>query len=186
MREAEWLAGIDTRAMMVHLQTALAGPLACCTPRKLRAFSIACLILSGHPRGKTDYNAALETGKPVPNGRRGQRKPDASPEWAMRWASLYGEQSFPSTPDSSGRAALLRDIFGNPFRPVAVEPIWRTATVSSLGAAIYADRAFDRLPILADALEDAGCTNVDVLDHCRQPGDHVNGCWVVDLVLGKE
>ena len=59
-------------------------------------------------------------------------------------------------------------------------------TVVSIAAAIYADRAFDRLPILADALEEAGCTNADVLLHCRQPGDHVRGCWVVDLVLGKE
>jgi len=80
---------------------------------------------------------------------------------------------------------LLRDIFGNPFRPVAFDPAWRTATATSLAEAIYADRAFDRLPILADALEDAGCTSADVLEHCRQPGEHVRGCWVVDLVLAK-
>ena len=63
---------------------------------------------------------------------------------------------------------------------------WLTATVRSIAAAIDRDRAFDRLPILADALEEAGCTNADVLLHCRQPGEHVRGCWVVDLVLGKE
>jgi hypothetical protein len=47
------------------------------------------------------------------------------------------------------------------------------------------NRAFNRMPILGDALEEAGCTNPDILNHCRQPGEHVRGCWVVDLVLSK-
>jgi hypothetical protein len=81
---------------------------------------------------------------------------------------------------------LVRDIFGNPFRPVTVDSAWLSPTVVSLATRIYDDRAFDRLPILADALEDAGCTNADILNHCRQPGEHVRGCWAVDLVLGKE
>lgn len=80
---------------------------------------------------------------------------------------------------------IVRDIFGNPFRPVTVDPAWRTSTVVSLAQGIYDERAFDRLPILADALEDAGCTNADMLNHCRQPGDHVRGCWCVDLLLDK-
>jgi len=82
--------------------------------------------------------------------------------------------------------ALLHEVFGDPFRPAIVNPAWRTATVVSLATAIYDERAFDRLPILADALEDAGCDNADMLNHCRQPGDHVRGCWVVDLLLAKE
>ena len=81
-------------------------------------------------------------------------------------------------------AGIVRDLFGNPFAPIAV-PVRLTATAYSLAQSIYIDRAFDRLPILGDALEDAGCTNRDILDHCRQPGEHVRGCWVVDLVLGK-
>jgi len=81
---------------------------------------------------------------------------------------------------------LLRCIAGNPFRPVAFDPNWRTETVVSLASAIYAERAFDRLPILADALEEAGCDHADILSHCRGPGPHARGCWVVDLVLGKE
>jgi hypothetical protein len=80
---------------------------------------------------------------------------------------------------------LLRDIFGNPFRPAALDPTWFTSTVRGLAAGIYAERAFDRLPILADALEEAGCNNADMLAHCRSPGPHVRGCWVVDLALGK-
>jgi hypothetical protein len=81
---------------------------------------------------------------------------------------------------------LLRCIFGNPFRPVLVGPSWLTSTVVAIAEGIYADRAFDRLPILADALEDAGCDHADILAHCRGTGPHARGCWVVDLLLGKE
>jgi len=80
---------------------------------------------------------------------------------------------------------LLRDIFDNPFRPITVDPAWQTETVVALANSIYTDRAFDRMPILADALEEAGCDHADVLAHCRGDGPHVRGCWVVDLVLGK-
>jgi hypothetical protein len=84
------------------------------------------------------------------------------------------------------QAQLLRDIFGNPFRPVTLDPRWQTELVVALANGIYVDRAFDRMPILADALEDAGCDiPPDVLSHCRGDGPHVRGCWVVDLVLGK-
>jgi hypothetical protein len=80
----------------------------------------------------------------------------------------------------------VRDIMGNPFCPVVLNPEWATCNVVGLGKAIYDERAFDRMPILADALEDAGCTNADILDHCHAGGAHVRGCWVVDLVLGRE
>lgn len=79
---------------------------------------------------------------------------------------------------------LIREVFGNPFRPVDVSP-WLTSDVVALARGIYDERAFDRMPILADALQDAGCDNVNVLDHCRGPGEHVRGCWVIDLLLGK-
>ncbi|HJZ55412.1 MAG TPA: hypothetical protein VKE74_10660, partial [Gemmataceae bacterium] len=71
------------------------------------------------------------------------------------------------------------------FRPVAVDPSWLASTVVTLAGGIDADRAFDRLPILADALQDAGCDNTDILNHCLGPGPHVRGCWVVDLMLGN-
>ncbi|OAI39928.1 hypothetical protein AYO40_05280 [Planctomycetaceae bacterium SCGC AG-212-D15] len=83
-------------------------------------------------------------------------------------------------------ANLLRDIFGNPFCPETADPRWLTPTTVSLSQAIYDERAFDRLPILGDALEEAGCTNQKILSHCRNEGEHVRGCWVVDLLLGKE
>ena len=87
--------------------------------------------------------------------------------------------------ETSAQVALLRCIFRSHFRPVAMDTAWLTTTVKHLGTAIYTDRTFDRLPSLAVALEDAGCTNADILNHCRQPGEHVRGCWALDLVLGK-
>ena len=80
----------------------------------------------------------------------------------------------------------IRDIVGNPFRPAAFAPEWRTDTEAALAAQMYESRDFAAMPILADALQDAGCDSADILDHCRGPGPHVRGCWVVDLVLGKE
>jgi hypothetical protein len=83
-------------------------------------------------------------------------------------------------------ADLLREIFGNPFRPVTPDPSWRTDTAVSLARGMYDSRDFSPMPILADALQDAGCDRDDVLAHCRDPHlPHVRGCWVVDLVLGK-
>lgn len=82
-------------------------------------------------------------------------------------------------------AARLRDIFGNPYRRVTFDATWRTDTAVSLALQMYDSHDFGAMPILADALQDAGCVNEDVLNHCREPGAHVRGCWVVDLVLGK-
>jgi hypothetical protein len=93
-----------------------------------------------------------------------------------------------SLEERAEQAKLLRDIIDNPFRPASVNPDWlnwNAGTARKIAQAIYEERAFDRMPILADALEDAGCTERAILDHCRQPGEHVRGCWVVDLFLGK-
>jgi hypothetical protein len=74
---------------------------------------------------------------------------------------------------------------GNPFRPVSFSPDWRTDTAVSLARQMYEAREFSAMPILADALQDAGCDNDDVLAHCRDTKQvHVRGCWVVDGVLG--
>jgi len=91
------------------------------------------------------------------------------------------------------QAGILRDIVGNPFRPVTLHPTWRTSTVRTLVQAVYDDRQVpsgffnnQRLSVLADALEEAGCNNADILNHCRQQGEHMRGCWVLDLILGKQ
>jgi hypothetical protein len=84
-------------------------------------------------------------------------------------------------------ARLMHDIFGNPFREVKFNKLWRTDTVLTLARQMYASREFSAMPILADALQDAGCTNEGILSHCRDANQiHVRGCWVVDLVLDKK
>jgi len=88
--------------------------------------------------------------------------------------------------EQSQQAHLVRDVFGNPFRPVSVDPAWLTSTVLALARGVYEDRAFDRLPILADTLQDAGCEHPDLLGHLRSDGPHTRGCWALDLILGKE
>jgi hypothetical protein len=107
-------------------------------------------------------------------------------------------QPGPIMPDDNGRSQarleaeqaiqsnLLRDIFA-PFEDTTIRTrwlVWSDATVRRIALGIYEERAFERMPVLADALEDAGCDNADILAHCRGPG-HVRGCWVVDLLLGK-
>jgi hypothetical protein len=87
------------------------------------------------------------------------------------------------------QATLARCILGNPFRTAFIDPEWlklKDGTVRKVVQTIYNDLAFDRLPALADALEEAGCNDVDILTHCRGEGPHVRGCWVIDLLLGKE
>ncbi|VTR95308.1 Uncharacterized protein (Fragment) OS=uncultured bacterium PE=4 SV=1 [Gemmata massiliana] len=79
------------------------------------------------------------------------------------------------------------DALGNDYQPIDLLPAWRTDTTVALAAQMYESRDFSAMPILADALQDTGCDNEDILSHCRDPKQiHVRGCWVVDLVLGKE
>jgi hypothetical protein len=84
---------------------------------------------------------------------------------------------------------LLNDLFGNPFRPITINPAWLTwhgGLLVSMARRMYDSRDFADMPVLADALEEAGCQEQDILDHCRSGGEHVRGCWLVDLLLGKE
>jgi len=84
------------------------------------------------------------------------------------------------------QSGLLRDLFGPlAFRPITIDPRWLTSTVIDLAQAIYDEHAFERMPILADALMDAGCDSEEIIAHCRSDGPHVRGCHVVDLLLGK-
>ena len=103
---------------------------------------------------------------------------------AVSFSSADPESAFDV--ENGRQLNLLHCIFGNPFRPVTLDPNWKTSTVLALAQGIYDERAFERLPILADALQDAGCDNEEMLAHCRGDGPHARGCWVVDLVLGKQ
>ena len=89
---------------------------------------------------------------------------------------------------AAAQADLLRDLFGNPFRPAHIDRswhAWRDGVVRKMAQAIYDRRRFSDLPIVADALEEAGCTESTILAHCRSGKEHVRGCWVLDLLLDK-
>jgi hypothetical protein len=108
--------------------------------------------------------------------------------WCLNHVASMQEE-----PPSVNHTSLLRCIFGNPIRPATMNPAWQTPTVVALAHAAYENRILPagtlepaRLAVLADALEEAGCDNAEIINHCRQPGKHVRGCWVVDLLLGKE
>jgi hypothetical protein len=115
--------------------------------------------------------------------------------WDAANAAGYAVELLVGTPKDGehvAQAALVLDIFGNPFRPVSIDPAWQTPTVVALAQAAYDNRTLPagtfepaRLAVLADALEEAGCDNADLLGHLRGPGPHVRGCWAVDLLLGK-
>jgi hypothetical protein len=118
---------------------------------------------------------------------------------ALRWAivgtslvrdegerAAWNAEGVANRKELAANCHLFRDIFGNPFRPVSFSPSWRTDTAVSLARQMYESRDFSGMPILADALEDAGCDNDEVLSHCRAVKQvHVRGCWVVDALLQR-
>jgi hypothetical protein len=115
---------------------------------------------------------------------------------ATAQANHCSQEAIDYLEETKTQASILREIIGNPFRPPPhITPSWLTwqgGTIPSLAEHIYADRRLpegtldlDRLAVLADALEEAGCTNTDVLGHLRGPGPHVRGCHVVDAILGR-
>ena len=193
MTEVEWLACVDPRAMVTALRE---YPRA--SPRVWRLFLAAYWgwqvqnLDSQRDKRKLRKRAGLIAGwaesgkKPVGVTRDEQskviffhRSPSTGAVTTARYA--VSNQSRVDT-----QIAYLRDIFGNPFRPVALNPAWLTSDVLALARGIYDERAFERMPILADALQDAGCDNADILTHCRDAKQvHVRGCWVLDLLLGK-
>jgi hypothetical protein len=193
MTEAEWL-GDDGEPMLEFL----AGH-PCETDRKLRLFAVACWrqAVSTYPLEAAEMEAVEEyaDGRIDTDGLLAAHRAHyrhlfpGDPDSALSLVLDAGEYAYSeATRTAEARAAaagLLRDIFGNPFRPVTFSPEWRTDTAVSLARQMYESRDFGAMPILADALQDAGCEDDDILSHCRDDGPHVRGCWVVDLVLGK-
>jgi hypothetical protein len=122
----------------------------------------------------------------------------APPGEEVRAAQDAWSAALAATAEERGlQCELLQDIAGNPFRPLSVLDrsllTWSNGLISRLAQAAYSDRQLpggtldpDRLAVLADALEEAGCTNTDLLGHLRGPGPHVRGCWALDLILGRE
>jgi hypothetical protein len=193
MTEKRWLRG----KLWGNLPGAMLEVVRGASERKLRLVLCALMQRSGY-FGSDGVRAATElaerwadgtaTGREVVEfNQPGSRGPDWGNWTVLAEPVTEALELCARSSHSLDMPDVLRDIFGNPFRPVSLNPEWRTSTVVALATGIYAERAFDRMPILADALQDAGCDNDDILSHCRDTSlTHVRGCWVVDLVLGKE
>ena len=206
MTEDKWLSGKELWRLVRVIRREKSWFRPPVLKRKLRLFGCACLRSDWEKLPDDKFRVAISTAEDMADGNVTERQV----EWArddvahtMHWlkseyagpclallepriSELVGELSDEVWPFRNAVAIpLLRDIFGNPFRPVAFDPRWRSESAVALARTAYDTRNFTLLPILADALEEAGCDHADVLSHCRQPdGVHVRGCWVVDGVLG--
>lgn len=141
-------------------------------PEEMRAARLACQGTGG----QSAWYAA--TTNPAIAARNAARSAQAGVANNAQLCSVAAELT--------AQAKLVREIFGDPFRLLSVDPSWFTPTVTDLAKAIYENRAFDGMLELADALQEAGCASEDVLKHLREPGPHVRGCWALDLILGKK
>jgi hypothetical protein len=216
--ESEWLSVIEPWGMIQWIldhgsanRKLWLFACACCRrywgylEQESREIIARCEILADQPSAETETekkelcfraNAVVTA-----IGQRPRENDNQNPKSRLRRAAAavcyaatgdpWGAHSYFCEIDASEAAVqcnLLRDIFGNPFRPSRIDPdwlTWRDGTAVKLAQAIYDDRRYDLLPILADALHETGCCDDAILDHCRGSGPHVRGCWVVDLVLGK-
>jgi hypothetical protein len=131
-----------------------------------------------HPGFYFPYRAgetARSSAKATATRAAGPALPNHSTAWHAAWTAAFGRAR-------AEQAGLVRDIFPPPGTSPAAEPHWLTSTVVAMARQMYESRDFTPMPILADALQDAGCADELVLDHCRKPAPHVRGCWVVDLL----
>ncbi len=198
MTEAEWATCRDPRRMLDYHRMKK-------YPRRFRLLAAACVrqvVPAGAPPLVGDVLDVVErfadgavTRAEFLTARRAIRKAikDKTPgaralanltDDAMEGVSVTIE-NVRTRSNGAAQCGLIRCVF--PLRPVTVDPAWRTDTVVSLASQMYDTRDFSAMPILADALQDAGCNSADILDHCREANQvHVRGCWVVDQVLGKD
>jgi hypothetical protein len=207
MTEAEWLACEDPERMLLFLQRKASN-------RKLRLFAItsfrqvpelcgqewtwAVQVAEQHADGRANPEDVHRLQKMAWDGPRVSKASALLVGWfgiaaAMTAVWYASDRQRPLHPRKYARpealpglAILLRDILGNPFRPITTDPSWLTSTVLDLASQMYESRDFSAMPIIADALQDAGCDNIDILNHCRSEGSHVRGCWVVDIILSKD
>lgn len=214
MTEAEWLAGKDPEPMLEFLRGKASDrklrlfACACCervrnliTRTGNKAVRAAEQFADGLIDQRQLRDAWVAVGRVKSEARTfacfAAQGASCSPEYGTLSAAGYAMRAVvahahPADSDRVRQAEqviqtfLLRDVFGNPFRSVSIDPQWLTSTATVLARGMYDSHDFSPMPILADALQDAGCDNADILSHCRGPGPHVRGCWAVDRVPNKE
>ncbi len=202
MTESEWRSAVEPHAMLDYLQN-IGKP----SDRKLRLFAVACsrrIWSMIDDLGRAAVGAAedfadgrlgsdeLRAARLACQGTGGQASWYAaatSPAIAARNAARSAQAGAATHSNVAeelfAQASLVREIFGDPFVPVSVNELWLMPGAVKLGQAIYDDRAFDQMHILAAELENACCTNVEIFNHCKGSGPHVRGCWALDILLGR-
>jgi hypothetical protein len=208
MTETEWLESAD----VVEMLNSLAGKT---TDRKLRLFGCACCRRVWDLLAEECFRHAVEAAEQFADGLANKKELAAArkvsgaalernglagvsgpaycalgsawsatrmPAWT---AAIYPLCVFTRNSERAAQSALLHEVFGNPYQPVAINADWLTPDVVSRAEVIYAGRTFEAMPALGDALEEAGCRDLDILRHCREPIEHVRGCWAIDALLRK-
>jgi hypothetical protein len=178
MTEAEWLACADPEMMLEFIFKRTSR-------RKIELYTSGCYRSVWHPLTDERFRQKMDVRDRYFDGLATEAELDAAIRAADDVPHRLWLDAWDSVP-TRRQVQILHDLFANPFRPVGVDPAWLTPAVVELAHTIYDERAFGRMPELAGALEGAGYHEADILAHCRQPGDHVRGCWAVDLILGKE
>jgi hypothetical protein len=225
MTEQEWLACTDPQKMLEFLRGKASDrklrlfACACCRrawqvlqagdERACSVVEVAERYADGRPGGLLEVWAALSVPRKGRRGRPCRESLEAMDsvhglgeenDWNAAMQVSAGVRALVSLDvvgaEQRAQAALMRDIFGNPLRPVPLDPAWLTwhgGTIPKLALSAYEDRELPsghldthHVAVLADALEDAGCTDPDILGHYSGPGPHVRGCWVIDLLLGRK
>jgi hypothetical protein len=206
MTEQDWQTASEPQTMLDFLQKRETT-----SERKLRLFAVACSrrmwdLIEVLGRTAVDVAECFADGLAGPEELRAARlacqgaggqaawyAAASNPAIAARNAARSVQVGVANNAQLGSEAAelvaqakLLREIFGDPFRPLSVDPSWLTLHLVELAQTIYDDRGYDRMPALADALEEAGCDHQEILAHCRGPGPHVRGCWLLDLILEKD
>jgi hypothetical protein len=191
MTEAEWPESATAVAMIRYLRDRASD-------RKFRLYAAACCrfnMRSTSDRREAPYSVAeafaddRATLDEVREQWGGNATTQSWPEQPWQWATSLAKARSRSL--SRTRSRLVRDVFANPFRPIAFDPAWRTPDVTALAQAAYEERLLPkgeldplRLAVLADALEEVGA-NEAIVTHLRSGGPHVRGCWAADLCLAK-
>jgi hypothetical protein len=154
-------------------------------PDGIASNAVACAAYAAAQGNVTDAAVVVQAALRSASGAMARRS--TAPGFVVR-ALVHGSTVAVEVAERAAQCRLARDCWGNPFRTIEVKPAWRAANgaaVARLARALYDERDFDQLPVLADALEDAGCDSNNILEHLRRPGPHVRGCWALDLILGR-
>jgi hypothetical protein len=206
LTEGDWLTSTEPDRMLAHLRGRVSD-------RKVRLFALACCrriwhLLEERSRtavqvmeecidglaGPANLDAAMAGAEAVEGFTTGKARAAAravSAAWhtAEHACSAAAQATEDPAAERRHQADLLREVVGNPFRTAGPVPPgwlrWQDGVLVKLAQSFYDESRFDDISVLADALEEAGCTDAEILDHCRKPGVHARGCWPLDLLLGQ-